>query len=97
MLAGHERGAGDARVVAGARRFEIGEEGRVVDVTERVGVNEADLDRVLVVEFTAERLRSAAHVRRMLGRRPGLEEIHRALEIGAVAVVDVENELEDRP
>ncbi len=62
--AGHEGTAGHPCVVAGARRLEVGQEGRIVDVAERVGVHEADLDRVLIAEKSADGCRPAAHVRR---------------------------------
>jgi hypothetical protein len=50
-FAGAERDARHRRVVAGARCLEVRQVNRVVDVAERVGVDEADLDRMLVGEF----------------------------------------------
>jgi hypothetical protein len=59
--AGHERAAGHPGVVAGARRLEIRQVDSVVDVPERVGVDEAHLDRVFVQEVAYRRVSAAGH------------------------------------
>ena len=46
--------ARDLLVVAGARGFEVGEVGRVVDVPEPIGVDVADLDPMAVGEVALD-------------------------------------------
>jgi hypothetical protein len=58
-----ERVAGDTRVVAGARRLEVRDVDRVVDVAQRVRVAEADLDGVAVGEPALVRPRSRGQTR----------------------------------
>jgi hypothetical protein len=69
MLAGAERRARDGGVVAGAGGLEVGQVDGVVDVAQCVGVDEADLDRVLVEELARRRVAARAHTRRSCQRR----------------------------
>ena len=56
VLAGHERAAGHAGVIAGSGGLEVRQESRVVDMAKGIGVDEADLDGMLVAELAAGRL-----------------------------------------
>ena len=62
MRAGHEGRACDAGVVTGARRLEVRQVHRIIDVTEGVGIDEADLDRVLEEKVTDWPSSASRHV-----------------------------------